>query len=95
VFKCNFREGGQCHEFLRLLTSWSLVFLELGQSSYGLYTWGLYRTGLAFKRKWQHKMKAAGKPYDKPNMVTGSNVQVRNIKGDHHSATMDFVQSDG
>nr|BAP77014.1 glutamate decarboxylase [Klebsormidium flaccidum] len=32
--------------------------------------------GLAFKRKWQHKMKAAGKPYDKPNMVTGSNVQV-------------------
>jgi len=32
--------------------------------------------GLAFKRKWQNKMKEAGKPYDKPNIVTGANVQV-------------------
>ncbi|KAJ4842148.1 hypothetical protein Tsubulata_040829 [Turnera subulata] len=32
--------------------------------------------GLAFKRKWQNKRKAAGKPYDKPNIVTGANVQV-------------------
>jgi glutamate decarboxylase len=32
--------------------------------------------GLAFKRKWQNKMKAAGKPCDKPNIVTGANVQV-------------------
>ncbi|EXB80269.1 Glutamate decarboxylase [Morus notabilis] len=32
--------------------------------------------GLAFKRKWQQKMKAQGKPYDKPNIVTGANVQV-------------------
>ncbi|CAM8973945.1 unnamed protein product [Rhodiola kirilowii] len=32
--------------------------------------------GLAFKRNWQNKMKAAGKPYDKPNIVTGANVQV-------------------
>lgn len=32
--------------------------------------------GLAFKRKWQTKRKAEGKPYDKPNIVTGSNVQV-------------------
>lgn len=32
--------------------------------------------GLAFKRKWQNKMKAKGKPYDKPNIVTGANVQV-------------------
>ncbi|KAL0462895.1 UNVERIFIED_CONTAM: Glutamate decarboxylase [Sesamum latifolium] len=32
--------------------------------------------GLAFKRKWQNKMKALGKPYDKPNIVTGANVQV-------------------
>eukprot|EP00897_Mesotaenium_endlicherianum_P008597 jgi/Mesen1/7766/ME000408S06877 len=32
--------------------------------------------GLAFKRKWQQKRKAAGKPFDKPNMVTGANVQV-------------------
>eukprot|EP01018_Ginkgo_biloba_P031925 Gb_38319 [translate_table: standard] len=32
--------------------------------------------GLAFKRKWQNKRKAKGKPYDKPNIVTGANVQV-------------------
>ncbi|XP_020576265.1 glutamate decarboxylase-like [Phalaenopsis equestris] len=32
--------------------------------------------GLAFKRKWQNKRKAEGKPYDKPNIVTGANVQV-------------------
>ncbi|KAF6174562.1 hypothetical protein GIB67_006214 [Kingdonia uniflora] len=32
--------------------------------------------GLAFKRKWQNKRKAQGKPYDKPNMVTGANVHV-------------------
>ncbi|KAK6925439.1 Pyridoxal phosphate-dependent decarboxylase [Dillenia turbinata] len=32
--------------------------------------------GLAFKRKWQHKRKDQGKPYDKPNIVTGANVQV-------------------
>lgn len=32
--------------------------------------------GLAFKRKWQKKMKAQGKPTDNPNIVTGANVQV-------------------
>ncbi|XP_058106963.1 glutamate decarboxylase 4-like [Magnolia sinica] len=32
--------------------------------------------GLAFKRIWQKKRKAQGKPYDRPNIVTGSNVQV-------------------
>jgi glutamate decarboxylase len=32
--------------------------------------------GLAFKRKWQNERKAAGLPYDKPNLVTGANVQV-------------------
>lgn len=32
--------------------------------------------GLAFKRKWQNKRKAQGKPYDNPNIVTGANVQV-------------------
>ncbi|KAJ7549939.1 hypothetical protein O6H91_07G075500 [Diphasiastrum complanatum] len=32
--------------------------------------------GLAFKRKWQNKRKAEGKSYDKPNIVTGANVQV-------------------
>lgn len=33
--------------------------------------------GLAFKRKWQAKRKAHGKPCDNPNIVTGANVQVR------------------
>lgn len=32
--------------------------------------------GLAFKRKWQQKMTALGKPCTKPNIVTGANVQV-------------------
>ncbi|KAF6174593.1 hypothetical protein GIB67_006245 [Kingdonia uniflora] len=32
--------------------------------------------GLAFKRKWQNKRRAEGKPWDKPNIVTGANVQV-------------------
>ncbi|KAK9284250.1 hypothetical protein L1049_023419 [Liquidambar formosana] len=32
--------------------------------------------GLAFKRKWQNKRKAEGKPCDNPNIVTGANVQV-------------------
>ncbi|XP_040997514.1 glutamate decarboxylase-like [Juglans microcarpa x Juglans regia] len=32
--------------------------------------------GLAFKRKWQAKRKLEGKPYDRPNIVTGANVQV-------------------
>eukprot|EP00252_Welwitschia_mirabilis_P026074 TRINITY_DN836_c0_g1_i1.p1 TRINITY_DN836_c0_g1~~TRINITY_DN836_c0_g1_i1.p1 ORF type:complete len:504 (-),score=7.48 TRINITY_DN836_c0_g1_i1:699-2210(-) len=32
--------------------------------------------GLAFKRKWQNRRRAEGKPIDKPNIVTGANVQV-------------------
>ncbi|RZC43444.1 hypothetical protein C5167_036388 [Papaver somniferum] len=32
--------------------------------------------GLAFKKKWQNKRKAEGKSCDRPNIVTGSNVQV-------------------
>lgn len=32
--------------------------------------------GLAFKRQWQNKRRAQGKPCDKPNIVTGANVQV-------------------
>ncbi|PIA64016.1 hypothetical protein AQUCO_00201364v1, partial [Aquilegia coerulea] len=32
--------------------------------------------GLAFKRKWQNKRRAEGKPVDNPNIVTGANVQV-------------------
>ena len=32
--------------------------------------------GLALKRRWQHRRKAAGLPTDKPNLVMGINVQV-------------------
>lgn len=32
--------------------------------------------GLALKRRWQHARKAAGKPADRPNLVTSSAVQV-------------------
>ena len=32
--------------------------------------------GLALKRRWQKRRKAEGKPIDKPNLVTGINVQV-------------------
>lgn len=32
--------------------------------------------GLAFKRRWQNRRKAQGKPCDQPNIVTGANVQV-------------------
>ena len=36
----------------------------------------LMLAGLAFKRKWQQKRKLQGKPFDKPNIVAGANVQV-------------------
>ncbi len=32
--------------------------------------------GLALKWRWRERMRAAGKPADRPNLVTGSNVQV-------------------
>jgi glutamate decarboxylase len=32
--------------------------------------------GMALKWRWRDRMKAAGKPYDKPNLVMGVNVQV-------------------
>jgi glutamate decarboxylase len=32
--------------------------------------------GLALKWRWRERMKAAGKPTDRPNLVTGTNVQV-------------------
>lgn len=51
-----------------------------GESAVGVGTVGsseaIMLAGLAFKRKWQAKRKAQGKPYDKPNIVTGANVQV-------------------
>jgi glutamate decarboxylase len=54
--------------------------VEDGDQAVGCATVGsseaIMLAGLAFKRKWQNKRKAQGKPYDKPNIVTGSNVQV-------------------
>ncbi|KAL5995446.1 group II decarboxylase [Asimina triloba] len=51
-----------------------------GEAAVGVGTVGsseaIMLAGLAFKRKWQNKRKAEGKPYDKPNIVTGANVQV-------------------
>lgn len=51
-----------------------------GETAVGVGTVGsseaIMLAGLAFKRKWQNKMKELGKPYDKPNIVTGANVQV-------------------
>lgn len=32
--------------------------------------------GLALKRRWQHRRRAAGRPVDRPNLVMGINVQV-------------------
>ncbi|KAL1221082.1 Glutamate decarboxylase 4 [Cardamine amara subsp. amara] len=51
-----------------------------GEAGVGVGTVGsseaIMLAGLAFKRQWQNKRKAQGLPYDKPNMVTGANVQV-------------------
>lgn len=51
-----------------------------GEKAVGVGTVGsseaIMLAGLAFKRKWQNRMKAEGKPHDKPNIVTGANVQV-------------------
>lgn len=35
--------------------------------------------GLAFKRRWQDRRKKEGKPFDKPNIVMGSQVHVRHV----------------
>ncbi|CAK9864475.1 unnamed protein product [Sphagnum jensenii] len=54
--------------------------IEDGKQAIGAGTVGsseaIMLAGLAFKRKWQNERKAAGLPYDKPNLVTGANVQV-------------------
>ena len=52
-----------------------------GETAVGVSTVGsseaIMLAGLAFKRRWQNKRKVEGKPFDKPNIVTGANVQVR------------------
>ncbi|CAN4113884.1 unnamed protein product [Withania somnifera] len=54
--------------------------LEEEETAVGVGTVGsseaIMLAGLAFKRLWQNKRKAEGKPCDKPNIVTGANVQV-------------------
>uniref|UniRef100_A0A0D6QS93 Glutamate decarboxylase n=1 Tax=Araucaria cunninghamii TaxID=56994 RepID=A0A0D6QS93_ARACU len=54
--------------------------LDDGEQAVGVATVGsseaIMLAGLAFKRKWQHKRRQENKPIDKPNLVTGSNVQV-------------------
>ena len=54
--------------------------LNDGESAVGVGTVGsseaIMLAGLAFKRKWQNKRRAEGKPFDKPNFVCGSEVQV-------------------
>ncbi|CAE6063197.1 unnamed protein product [Arabidopsis arenosa] len=51
-----------------------------GEAAIGVGTVGsseaVMLAGLAFKRQWQNKRKAQGLPYDKPNIVTGANIQV-------------------
>ncbi|KAI4340326.1 hypothetical protein MLD38_025176 [Melastoma candidum] len=51
-----------------------------GETAVGVGTVGsseaIMLAGLAFKRKWQQRRKSEGKPCDKPNIVTGANVQV-------------------
>ena len=51
-----------------------------GETAVGVGTVGsseaIMLAGLAFKRRWQNRRKAEGKPYDRPNIVTGANVQV-------------------
>ncbi|KAG7563284.1 Pyridoxal phosphate-dependent decarboxylase [Arabidopsis suecica] len=51
-----------------------------GEAAIGVGTVGsseaVMLAGLAFKRLWQNKRKAQGLPYDKPNIVTGANIQV-------------------
>ena len=37
--------------------------------------------GLAMKRRWMARRKAEGKPFDKPNIVMGSEVHVRRRAG--------------
>ncbi|XP_028805528.1 glutamate decarboxylase [Neltuma alba] len=54
--------------------------IEENEAAVGVGTVGsseaIMLAGLAFKRKWQIKRKSEGKPCDKPNIVTGANVQV-------------------
>jgi glutamate decarboxylase len=51
-----------------------------GMTAVGTATTGsseaIHLGGLAMKRRWQARQKAAGKPYDRPNIIMGANAQV-------------------
>ena len=51
------------------------------------YSEAIMLAGLALKRNWQNKRKAEGKTYDKPNIVTGANVQVSIASLSHYFLT--------
>ncbi|KAM7523899.1 hypothetical protein LguiA_013801 [Lonicera macranthoides] len=71
------RVGNRCVNMIAHLFN---APLGEGEAAVGVGTVGsseaIMLAGLAFKRKWQNKMKAAGKSCDNPNIVTGANVQV-------------------
>nr|XP_017239550.1 PREDICTED: glutamate decarboxylase-like [Daucus carota subsp. sativus] len=54
--------------------------VQVDETAIGVGTVGsseaIMLAGLAFKRKWQARRRSEGKPCDKPNIVTGANVQV-------------------
>lgn len=51
-----------------------------GNTAVGTATTGsseaIHLGGLALKRRWEARQKAAGRPYDKPNIIMGANAQV-------------------
>ena len=69
--------------------------IEEGEQAIGAGTVGsseaIMLAGLAFKRKWQNERKAAGLPWDKPNLVTGANVQVHFRRTEHYSSSRKFT----
>ncbi|XP_057968757.1 glutamate decarboxylase 4-like [Malania oleifera] len=70
----------RCVNIIANLFNAPLSTSETKQSAVGVGTVGsseaIMLAGLAFKKKWQNKRKAQGKPFDNPNIVTGANVQV-------------------
>jgi glutamate decarboxylase len=65
---------------VRILANLYHAPLEEGQKATGTGCIGsseaIMLAGLAMKRRWKERRIAAGLPYDNPNMVFGSNVQV-------------------
>ncbi|XAR48004.1 Glutamate decarboxylase [Bertholletia excelsa] len=71
------KKGNRCVNMIANLFN---APLGEGETGVGVGTVGsseaIMLAGLAFKRKWQNKRRAQGKPFQKPNIVTGANVQV-------------------